>query len=399
MQGRGIEFDLAPHVRWDAACPVSALVFMSSPEVTFDASEQTARISGRLVTNTLGQVDAAVRGFTSTAQSLTLDLSGLQALDTGGAYLVVALKRRLEEQRIEVKITGATDDQLALIDTVTNALPSEEVDAEPPRGFLPWLERLGQTTALAWQSSGSLLAFLGLTLQRFGRMMLQPRRLRLPALASQMQETGLNAVPIVALMGFLIGVVLSFQGAAQLRQFGAEVFVVDLIAISIFRELGILLTAIIVAGRSGSAFTASIGSMKVREEIDAMRTLGLDPVDVLVLPRVIALVIMLPVLGFIANISGLFGGALMSWIELGVSPGMFITRMYENTDVWHLAVGMIKAPFFAVIIAVVACWRAMQVGGSAESVGRQTTASVVQSIFLVIALDAAFSIFFAEVGV
>lgn len=399
MQGRGIEFDLAPHVRWDAACPVSALVFMSSPEVTFDASEQTARISGRLVTNTLGQVDAAVRGFTSTAQSLTLDLSGLQALDTGGAYLVVALKRRLEEQRIEVKITGATDDQLALIDTVTNALPSEEVDAEPPRGFLPWLERLGQTTALAWQSSGSLLAFLGLTLQRFGRMMLQPRRLRLPALVSQMQETGLNAVPIVALMGFLIGVVLSFQGAAQLRQFGAEVFVVDLIAISIFRELGILLTAIIVAGRSGSAFTASIGSMKVREEIDAMRTLGLDPVDVLVLPRVIALVIMLPVLGFIANISGLFGGALMSWIELGVSPGMFITRMYENTDVWHLAVGMIKAPFFAVIIAVVACWRAMQVGGSAESVGRQTTASVVQSIFLVIALDAAFSIFFAEVGV
>jgi phospholipid/cholesterol/gamma-HCH transport system permease protein len=230
-------------------------------------------------------------------------------------------------------------------------------------------------------------------------MILQPRRLRMPALVSQMQETGLNAVPIVALMGFLIGVVLSFQGAAQLRQFGAEVFVVDLIAISIFRELGILLTAIIVAGRSGSAFTASIGSMKVREEIDAMRTLGLDPIDVLVLPRVLALVIMLPALGFIANIAGIFGGALMSWIELGVSPGMFITRLYENTDVWHLGVGMIKAPFFAVVIGVVACWRAMQVKGSSESVGRQTTSSVVQSIFLVIALDAAFSVFFSEVGV
>jgi phospholipid/cholesterol/gamma-HCH transport system permease protein len=214
-----------------------------------------------------------------------------------------------------------------------------------------------------------------------------------------MQEVGLNAVPIVALMGFLIGIVLAFQGAVQLRQFGAEIFVVDLIAVSVLRELGILLTAIIVAGRSGSAFTASIGSMKVREEIDAMRTLGLDPIEVLVLPRVLALIIMLPILGLIANIFALLGGGLMSWAELGISPSMFLTRFVENTDVWHLAVGLIKAPFFAFIISIVGCWQAMQVGGSSESVGRRTTQSVVQSIFLVIVADACFSVFFAEIGI
>lgn len=372
---------------------------MSSTAATLSTSGKTAHLSGQLVTNTLAETETAFQDFSASGASVTLDLSGLDLMDTGGAYLIVSLQRRLSAAGTTVELTGAKPDQLALIETVSKAVPSEEGVEDLPRGFIPWVESVGRSTHEAFVSVLSLLTFLGLTLQRFIRVIFQPRRLRMAALVSQMQETGLNAVPIVALMGFLIGVVLSFQGAAQLRQFGAEVFVVDLIAISIFRELGILLTAIIVAGRSGSAFTASIGSMKVREEIDAMRTLGLDPIEVLVLPRVIALVIMLPALGFIANISGLFGGALMSWIELGVSPDMFITRLHENTDVWHLAVGMIKAPFFAVIIGVVACWRAMQVRGSSDSVGRQTTASVVQSIFLVIAIDAAFSVFFAEVGV
>jgi phospholipid/cholesterol/gamma-HCH transport system permease protein len=206
-------------------------------------------------------------------------------------------------------------------------------------------------------------------------------------------------VPIVALMAFLIGVVLAFQGSAQLRQFGAEVFVVDLIAISILRELGILLTSIIVAGRSGSAFTASIGSMKMREEIDAMRTLGLDPVTILVVPRVLALILMLPALGFIADISGLIGGAMMSWIELGVSPAVFQTRLVNNTDVWHFNFGMIKAPFFALIIGIIGCYQGMKVGGDAESLGRLTSASVVLSIFMVIVMDALFSVFFAVVDV
>ncbi|MEO0679835.1 MAG: MlaE family lipid ABC transporter permease subunit [Pseudomonadota bacterium] len=330
---------------------------------------------------------------------VTLDFSGIEAMDTGGAYLLHQLKARLEGEGARVSIAGASPEQAALMETVARGIPAEHGEEAAPTGFVPWLAGIGRTTAGAGQGFVSLLDFLGLTLSRLAGTLIRPWRLRGASLVHHCQEAGLNAAPIVALMGFLIGVVLAFQGSAQLRQFGAEVFVVDLIAISILRELGIMLTAIIVAGRSGSAFTASIGSMKVREEIDAMRTLGLDPIEVLVLPRVLALLFMLPILGFIANIAGLFGGALMSWAELGVSPGMFLTRLQQNTDVWHLAVGMIKAPFFAVTIAVVACWQAMQVGGSSESVGQRTTASVVQAIFLVIVLDAMFSIFFAEVGV
>ena len=270
---------------------------------------------------------------------------------------------------------------------------------DDPRGFLDWVAHVGQGTFGAWKDTLSILEFLGLTLHRLFRTLIMPWRLRKAALVTHMEETGVKALPIVALMGFLIGVVLAFQGATQLKQFGAEIFVVELISISILRELGILLTAIIVAGRSGSAFTASIGSMKVQEEIDAMRTLGLDPIEVLVIPRVLALLIMLPILGFVADMAGLFGGALMSWIDLGVSPGMFVTRLKENTDVWQLAVGLIKAPFFALVIGVIACWQALQVKGSAQSVGQRTTASVVQSIFMVIAIDALFSIFFSEIGI
>jgi phospholipid/cholesterol/gamma-HCH transport system permease protein len=214
-----------------------------------------------------------------------------------------------------------------------------------------------------------------------------------------MQEAGFNAVPIVGLMCFLIGVVLGYQGAAQLSQFGAEVFVVDLISISILRELGVLLTAIIVAGRSASAFTSAIGSMKMREEIDAMRTLGLDPVEVLVVPRLIAMLIMLPVLTFIGNILGLVGGGVMAWVELGLSPAVFVTRLLDVTELRHFLVGMSKAPFFAVIIAVVGCFEGMKVEMDAASLGRRTSISVVLAIFLVIVVNALFSIFFVVVDI
>ncbi|MCV3270689.1 ABC transporter permease [Roseobacter sinensis] len=358
----------------------------------------TLRLSGRLVTETLASVEMDFRNTTVQAPALQIDLSGLDAMDTGGAWLIADLQARLEKQGVRIAFSESDTPRTDLIAKVAAALPKEEGIEDRPRGIIPWITGIGETTANVGRSMVSLLSFMGEVLSAFAATALRPRRWRPAALVSQMEETGLNAIPIVVLMSFLIGVVLSFQGAAQLRQFGAEVFVVDLIAISILRELGILLTAIIVAGRSGSAFTASIGSMKVREELDAMRTLGLDPIVVLVLPRVIALVIVLPILGFIANISGLVGGALMSWAELNVSPGMFITRLHENTDIWHLAIGMIKAPVFAAIIATVACWQAMQVRGSADSVGRHTTISVVQSIFLVIAADALFSILFAELG-
>ena len=373
---------------------------MNAPTLSFidKNGAHILRLTGHLDIEHTDAIQPAFERAKTDVSSLQIDLDDLDALDTSGAWLVARLKARLEAQGVSVTLIDATSNRAALIETVSAALPTEEGIEAPPSGLVPWIGRVGQATAGVGTSITSLLSFVGEVLSRFVYCLVRPRRWRTAALVSQMQEVGFNAIPIVVLMSFLIGVVLSFQGASQLRQFGAEVFVVDLIAISILRELGILLTSIIVAGRSGSAFTASIGSMKVREELDAMRTLGLDPIEVLVLPRVLALVIMLPILGFIANISGLFGGALMSWAELGVSPSMFVTRLQENTDVWHLIIGMTKAPFFAVIIATVACWQAMQVQGSADSVGRRTTSSVVQSIFFVIVADAVFSIFFAEMG-
>ncbi|WP_424830056.1 ABC transporter permease [Ruegeria sp.] len=374
---------------------------MTQPAINLDnnATGVCIRLSGDLLTQSLETVEAGFRAVKPISGDVVVDLSQIQALDTGGAWLIADLERRLTSNGAHVQIQGAQPAHATLIETVSRNIPKEVGEQEPPGGFVNWVARLGHRTTSGWEDTLSILAFLGLTLHRLARTIVMPWRLRRAALVSQMEQAGFKALPIVSLMGFLIGVVLAFQGATQLKQFGAEIFVVELISISILRELGVLLTAIIVAGRSGSAFTASIGSMKVQEEIDAMRTLGLDPIEVLVVPRVLALLIMLPILGFVADIAGLIGGALMSWIDLGVSPGMFLTRLKENTDVWQLAVGLIKAPFFALVIGVIACWQAMQVRGSSESVGQRTTASVVQSIFMVIAIDALFSIFFSELGV
>ncbi len=334
-----------------------------------------------------------------TAQDVVIDLSAVNSVDTAGAWFLIDLQTNIENRGGRCEIIGASIEQMELLEVVRGSMPVREEASKRRHGLLDALEDLGKATWTGLQSLVEILGFLGVVVACLGGLVIHPRRLRLTSLVHHMQEIGLNAIPIVSLMAFLIGVVMAFQGAVQLRQFGAEVFVVDLIAISVLRELGILLTAIIVAGRSGAAFTAAIGSMKMREEIDAMQTLGLDPIEVLVLPRVLALVIVLPLLGFVADVMGLFGGAMMSWIELGVSPGMFQTRLYESIDVWHYAVGLIKAPFFAVIIGIVGCYEGMKVGGDAESLGRLTSTSVVLSIFLVIVADAMFSIFFAVVGV
>ena len=324
-----------------------------------------------------------------------LDLSGIEKLDTAGAWLILTTARKTGAQ-----VTGASPAQAHLLDAVKAALPT---DAKPKRPSRPvqMLDRVGHVghwTVAGLNGVARITGFFGLVVIRLATTLVKPWRLRLTALVAQMQQTGINAVPIVALMGFLIGVVIAYQGADQLRQFGAEVFVVDLIAISVLRELGILLTAIIVAGRSASAFTAAIGSMKMREEVDALRTLGLDPIEVLVLPRVLGLLLTLPVLTLIADLAGLLGGAVMSWIVLGISPGEFRTRLLD-IDVSHFLVGMSKAPFFAVIIAVIGCFQGLQVQGNAESLGQLTSRAVVQAIFMVIVADATFSILFAAVGI
>ncbi len=355
-------------------------------------------LSGRLHIEALQSLDRK-RIRKLAAEVAVIDIAPLSQIDTAGAWFLVDLKRALERHGNEVEIEGANAAQIQLLETVRRNLPPEGPAPERPNRMTDRLEVIGRQVVQGARMGIETVSFLGRVVGSIATIVIHPRRLRLTSLVHHCQEVGLNAVPIVALMAFLIGVVLAFQGSAQLRQFGAEVFVVDLIAISMLRELGILLTAIIVAGRSGSAFTAAIGSMKMREEIDAMRTLGLDPVTILVVPRVLALMLMLPALGFIADVSGLIGGALMSWIELGISPAVFQSRLVSNTDVWHFGIGMIKAPFFALIIGIIGCYEGMMVGGDAESLGRLTSASVVLSIFLVIVMDALFSIFFALVGI
>ncbi|MEM9317920.1 MAG: MlaE family lipid ABC transporter permease subunit [Pseudomonadota bacterium] len=333
------------------------------------------------------------------SEPLSVDLSELTRLDTGAAYALVEAERRAEAAGGRLEFVGASEAVDTLLTRVRAAAP-RAVDTKPHRlTLLDRCENLGRSVADAGSFLVDCLGLFGLFLARLWRVVLHPKEFRFTALVHHIEEVGLKAVPIVALMAFLIGVVLAFQGAAQLRQFGAEVFVVDLIAISILRELGILLTAIIVAGRTASAFTAAIGSMKMREEIDAMRTLAIDPGQALIVPRILALLITLPILGLVADIAGLLGGAIMSWVELGVSPGMFRTRLFEGTDVRHVWVGLVKAPFFAIIIGVVGCRAGLNVGRDAESLGRMTSSAVVAAIFAVIVADAIFSIFFAQIGV
>lgn len=372
---------------------------MAAAALTIDTSGQGARValSGDLRIGGVQEIAGAL-GAVAGPGPVVVDGAGVESFDTAGAWAIATLRRRLEAEGVEVRVEGLAPERVALLETVERSLPERKAGPPGPPGFVVWLGRLGEAVVNARIATVELVNLLGVVLARFAGIIPHPGRLRLTSVVFHMQEAGLNAVPIAALMAFLIGVVLAYMGAVQLRQFGAEIYVVDLIAIAVLRELGVLLTAIIVAGRSASAFTAAIGSMKMREEIDAMRTLGLDPVQLLVVPRVLALLFTLPMLAVVADLSGLLGGALMSWVELGVSPETFLVRL-SDIDIWHYLVGVIKAPFFAMVIALIGCHNGLKVGGNAESLGRLTSASVVLAIFLVIVLDAVFAIFFATVNV
>ena len=351
----------------------------------------TICLRGPVNLGSIAEIQTLIAQKVKSTGRVSIDVSAITELDTAGAWLIATITKEHGST-----CNGATPAQAALIDVVGRALP--ELSHKKPR-YVPFqqLENLGRLAMAGMGGLVSITSFFGEVIARLFTTLLHPSRLRLTALVFHMQQAGLNAVPIVVLMSFLIGIVLAYQGADQLRQFGAQVFVVDLISISVLRELGLLLTAIIVAGRSASAYTAAIGSMKMNQEVDALRTLGLDPIEVLVLPRVLALLFMLPVLGFLADIAGLLGGALMAWFELGVSPGTFQTRLLA-TDVSHFVVGISKAPFFAVIIGVIGCYQGLQVESNADSLGRLTSRAVVQAIFMVILADATFSIFFAAVN-
>jgi phospholipid/cholesterol/gamma-HCH transport system permease protein len=348
----------------------------------------------------VGRLDAELRGLRAgPGAAVVIDLGGVERLDTAGAWLLHRMLGDLAAAGARPEIVQAKPDHRIMLEQV--AANDRPCEIEPPavNPLLQILARLGEGTVDALEEGAQVLSFFGHVIVALGRTLLRPGRLRFTSLVHHMEDVGLNALPIVGLISLLIGVVLAYQGASTLKQFGAEIFVVNLIGISILREIGILLTAVVVAGRSGSAFAAAVGSMTIREEVDAMRTLGLDPMEVLVLPRLLALVLTLPMLAFFADMMGLLGGAAMAWIVLDVSPAAFVSRLNDAIVLWTFWTGIIKAPFFGFLIGMIGCLEGMRVRGSAESVGRQTTRAVVTSLFLVIVVDALFSIFYSTVGI
>jgi phospholipid/cholesterol/gamma-HCH transport system permease protein len=344
----------------------------------------------------LRQLDGVAAGT-----RLRIDLARVDRMDTVGAWLVLRTQRDLEARGVTISIENVAPDLVPLFEQVSRSEPPVPEQRRPGslELVLASLAGLGKNTIDALLEARGLLGFFGLVVVTLWRTLRDPRRLRMVSMVTQMERTGVTALPILGLLSFLIGVVLAYQGAEQLRRFGAEIFTVNLLGVGILRELGVLLTAIIVAGRSGSAFTAEIGAMEVNEEVDAMRTLGLDPVEVLVLPRLFGLTLTLPLLTVYADFMSLFGGLLMAWGELGISPPLFLRQLHGAIGEWTFWVGVLKAPFFAATIALVGCHAGLMVSRSAESVGRLTTLSVVRSIFLVIIIDAAFSVLYARIGI
>ncbi|MGB0629242.1 MAG: MlaE family lipid ABC transporter permease subunit [Alphaproteobacteria bacterium] len=368
---------------------------------TRQSGEMTeVHLSGHWSLKDVGRIEAHTSKIDfPTARPIVLDVGGIDDLDTAGAWLVEKLRRRLSSAEHPASLRNVQPGHSVLLERIRGLAEGPATEPESYSALSTIAERTGRATMDVLAEAADLLNFLGLSTVTAFRTMLRPTRFRLTAFVYHLEQVGLNALPIVGLLSFLIGVVLAYQGADQLRRFGAEIYTVNLLGISMLREMAILLTAIIVAGRSGSAFTAQIGTMQVNEEIDAMRTIGLDPMEVLVLPRAAALLVALPLLAVYADLMGLAGGALMSLFVLDISFTQFTERLRDVVPLWAFWVGLIKAPVFGFVIALIGCREGLKVRGSADSVGRQTTRSVVISIFLVIIIDAVFSIFFSAVGV
>lgn len=366
-----------------------------------DGRRWTLTLDGDWTTATVGACDAALRAIALPpgTREAVIDLAAIGAFDTAGAWLVHRTAKALRAGGIAVEMAGVRPAQQILLQTVAGSDQPLPEPPEPVNPFAAITERTGRATIDALVEGRDLVNFLGHSVICIARAMMQMRRIRFTSLCHHLERAGLNAMPIVGLISFLIGIVMAFQSADQLQRFGAEIFTVNIVGQGVLREMGVLLTAIMLAGRSGSAFTAQIGTMKVREEVDAMQTIGLDPMDVLVLPRLLALMIALPLLTFFANLMGLLGGALMATITLDITLFQFVRQLNTAITMWTFWVGMIKAPVFGFVIALVGCYEGLRVAGSAESVGTLTTRSVVESIFLVIVLDAMFSIFFSIIGI
>ncbi len=370
-------------------------------ELREDGGTLNVVLSGTWTTRTVGYVDKEMRAVATHAglRSLVLDLSAVDKLDTAGAWLVERLLAAAKASNIETRIEGQSEAGAILLDAVGNA-------AHKSKGYVPdvqpffvirLLSAIGHRVYDMRDDFLASMNILGSTIKgsqmKFGR----GNSINLAAIFNQIDRMGVGAIPVVLLMSAIVGAIVAQQGAYQLAYFGADIFVVDLVGILILRELGVLMTAIMIAGRSGSAITAEIGSMKMREEVDALTVIGLNPIGVLVFPRLVALVIALPCLTILADFAALGGGLAVSWWYSDIAPVTFLDRLRVAIDLSTIFSGLIKAPFMAMIIGIIGAVEGMKVGGSAESLGKHVTASVVKSIFIVIILDGMFAIFYATI--
>ena len=372
-----------------------------APETAIErhAGELRAHLSGRWTVEHAASIERQVAELTAEAdheERALIDLSGIDRLDTLGAWVLDRTRHEFGEKGIPTNFVGARPEYNILLNEVAYRGFQPEPVKRTTR-LVDVVSDIGEAVVSAGHDFARGISLLGEIVTAFLRVILIPSRFRLPALVNQMEQITFRGVPIIVLISFLVGCIVAQQGIFQLQRFGAQSFVVNLVGILILRELGVLLTSIMVAGRSGSAFTAEIGSMRMREEIDALRVMGLDPIEVLIVPRVLALVLGLPLLSFLSSMAALLGGGLVAWIYGDIAPGAFLAQLKGAISFSTFTVGLIKAPFMALIIGVIASIEGMSVEGSAESLGRHVTASVVKAIFMVIVLDGFFAVFFAAI--
>jgi phospholipid/cholesterol/gamma-HCH transport system permease protein len=364
-----------------------------------DGNGRLIRLAGRWKNNSLSAMIKSAGPLIDSGGvgRETIDLSGVTGMDTAGAWLIRRFVTERRERGGSVEIVGGTPGMRELIEALPEHVTAPEKPVDHRSRFERIFEPVGRVTVSLWGDIVAMMFVLGSAVRGAQTKLGRGAGVSPASVVNQLDHMGVRAVPIITLMSFLIGAIIAQQGAFQLRYFGAEVFVVDLVGILQLREIGVLLTAIMIAGRSGSAITAEIGSMKMREEIDALKVIGLNPIGVLVFPRLVALTIALPLLTIVANFAALYGAAVVAWAYSGITFDVFITRLHEAVDYSTLATGMIKAPFMALIIGIIAAVEGMKVGGSAESLGRHVTASVVKSIFVVILVDGLFAMFYAAI--
>ncbi len=367
------------------------------PAAIAQSTPQELALSGSWTAHGIGAIEPQLGALSAPTKSgLVVDGAHIEALDTAGAWILQKLLRRLRDEGTTVQLRDLRPEFFKLLEIVGQQV-AEQAESPPPVASAPpaMLEGLGRGATAAFEEAFALLSFVGESALALAGCVAHPTRFRWRPILYNIRSAGFDALPIVGLLSFLLGIVVAYQGADQLRKYGGNIFVADLVGFSMLREFAPLITAIIIAGRSGSAYAAQIGTMAVTEEIDAMRTLGIAPLDLLVLPKILALLIALPLLTVFADVLGVFGGMIMARSQLGVGFVEFLERFVKSVNVTAYMIGICKAPVFSIVISVVGCFQGFRTKGGADSVGRQTTRSVVQSIFLVIVADALFSVAFS----